>query len=100
MFKATLKTIIAATALLTGASLATAADMSTPAASSIFQPAVSSGDFSGLVHNVNEYQYKKCGRFVIAVYNQCLRGAGSDSNRIRRCRSEYQRGVQVCHGLR
>ena len=100
MFKTTLKTLLAALALSAGATFATAADMSTPSASSLFKPAVSSSDFSGLVHNVNEYQYKKCGRFVIAVYNQCLQSAGSDGRRINRCQREYRRGVQVCHGLR
>ena len=100
MFKTTLKTIIAATALLTGATIANAANMSTPAASSMFQPAVSSGDFSGLVHKVNEYEYRRCGRLAIAVFNLCRDRAGSNGQKINRCQRTYQQQVQVCHRLR
>ena len=93
MTNATLKTIIASIALLTGASAASAANHSA-------QPAIANGDFSSMIIRVNEYEYRRCGRLAIAVYNNCLRGAGSNSQRIRQCRSTYQRQVQICHGLR
>ncbi len=96
MTKTTLKTLIAGIALLTGASVANAADF-TPASA---QPAVANGDFSSLVLRVNQYEYKRCGKLAIAVYNNCLSSAGSNSQRIRQCRSTYQRQVQICQGLR
>ena len=90
-----LKTLIAGIALLTGASMAQAADFTSASA----QPAIANGDFSSMVLQVNQYKYKKCGRLAIAVYNQCLSSAGNNSQRIRHCRSRYQSQVQICHSL-
>ncbi|MEM7426603.1 MAG: hypothetical protein AAF441_10935 [Pseudomonadota bacterium] len=96
MTNTSLKTLIAGIALLTGASVANASDFNAASA----QPALANGDFGSMVIRVNEYEYRRCGRLAIAVYNNCLRSAGSNSQRIRQCRSTYQRQVQICHGLR
>ena len=91
----TLKTLIASIALLGGATAVQAAGFTYADA----RPAIANGDFSSMVQQVNQYKYKKCGRLAIAVYNQCLNSAGSNSQRIRRCRSTYQSQVQICHSL-
>ena len=51
-----------------------------------------------LVSN-NQYQYHRCAKFALAVYNLCLDQANGESAKVRRCRAEYQRGVVSCQNL-
>lgn len=49
--------------------------------------------------NRDRRDYNRCASFSIRVYNACLSQAGSNSQKIRSCRANYQGNVVRCQQL-